>query len=134
MSPSTGFVVVLAAVASVAGLLAWRATLPAGRPELRDVGRAVAVYNAGHRPADQVISSMEASDRARARFSVGDGEGAHQLVARELASVEVSEAERVAWYDAHRDLFGARDLDASREVVDELVRIEKLRAELGGAL
>lgn len=112
-----------------AALSLWWAQAPPPAPSLTSVDRAVAIHSL--RPAAtpaEVAGLLVADDRARADL----GGAVPGALAQRLAAVEVTDAEARAWYDAHREVFGHRSFATSQEVVDQLVRIDAVRAELGG--
>lgn len=76
---------------------------------------------------DRLIGAFDRVHAQLARAGVGD---VSAYVHRRLAETDVSEAERIAFFQENSSLFGGRTYSQSRLVIDRLLRIRKVRAEL----
>jgi hypothetical protein len=102
---------------------------PAATPRARRVVEMVA-----HDPGlggGEIDRLLAASDAVGCAIQTEDGTSVGQEVRRRLREAEVSTAEARAYYAAHPDLFGHRGFAESRWTVEQLVAIERVRAELG---
>ena len=79
----------------------------------------------------EVATLLADSDLVRAEVRAQGEEDVGQAVLSRLAAVQVSEADARAYYDQQRALFGSRSFEESRYTVEQLLAIERTRAELG---
>ena len=103
------------------------------RPESRPrAARATEIsLSAPEWSGDRIKQSIAASDDVVAALharGVGDVPG---YIQKRLAEVPVDEAEARAFFDGNASIFGGRSFDQSRSVVDQLLRIHKVRQERG---
>ncbi len=117
------------AIGAMAGLLFLATTSgpedPAPPPEAAARGRrAFTLHDA--RPSlsrEEVEQHLDASDRVLRDLADAGVDDVATEIRRRMNSVEVTEAERRAFYDEHRERFGGRSYERSRAVVDRLLRI-----------
>lgn len=84
-------------------------------------------------PLDDVEALLERSDEVRRTLAEAGITDVGQEVWDRLQSMEVSHAERLAFYAENRyTIFGGRSYEESAMSVDRLVRIRKVRATLEG--
>ena len=78
-----------------------------------------------------VEERMDASDALVARLTAqGEGDVGEAIAVR-LAGATVSDAEARALFESNRGRFGGRSLEQSRTSMERLIRIHKVRDELG---
>ena len=107
----------------------WNATQPAVDSRR---GRAAALLLTAADPLTiDVVASMDASDALAARLRAQGESDAGPALARRLSEATVSDSEARAFFDANRAVFGGRSLEQSRPSVDRLIRIHKVREDLG---
>ncbi|NOY26714.1 MAG: hypothetical protein GXP62_12645 [Oligoflexia bacterium] len=74
---------------------------------------------------------LDQSDTVVAGLQAQGVEDVGSEISDRLAEIQLTDADRRAFFDANRHLFGQRDYDQSRWTVDQLLRIQRTRAELG---
>ena len=81
---------------------------------------------------DEVVALLAENDAVRQRFGWTTEAEVPLAVLDRLRTTRVSDEDLHGWFVEHADLFGGRTFTESRGAVERLVRIEKVRAELGG--
>ena len=114
---------------AVLGLSVWWGSRvdPAARQ-----GRAAELLMTSPDPLHEDIQrSMDASDEVVRRLhTAGVSNVGAELRAR-MAAIPVSDADAMAFLEANRRVFGDRGIAEERGTVEELVRIHRLRQQLG---
>ena len=80
---------------------------------------------------DDAVAMAQATDRLRERADDSSPETPSEALRTRLRTMKVPEAEIVAYYESHPDVFGARTFAQSRRAAEMLVRIERLQGQLG---
>lgn len=80
---------------------------------------------------ERVESSLAASDDVIQRLREKGEEGSAEALRRRIESATPTEPELHEFYEANLERFGERSFEASRQSVDQLVRIQRVRNELG---
>ncbi len=82
-------------------------------------------------PASEVEAVLDRSDEVRQTLADAGVTDVGQEVWARIQAVEITPAERLAFYAENRDtIFGGRSYEESATSVDRLVRIRKVRAAL----
>ena len=88
----------------------------------------IAAQNPGLR-YDEAETLVEQSDQMREQVDELGEQDLGDAIRERLAEVEVDEGEAVAWFQAHREVFGSRSFEQSRHTVERLIAIERVREE-----
>jgi hypothetical protein len=124
----------LAGAVLVAGLGTLAFIAMRAAPEEPDArqGRAAELLMTSPDPLrEDIQASMDASDEVVQRLqNEGVTNVGAELRAR-MAAIPVTDADAGAFFETNRAVFGDRQLHQERSTVEQLVRIHRLRAELG---
>ena len=80
----------------------------------------------------EVADLLDASDRVRRELHAAGVADVGDEIQRRMRDLDVTEADRLAFYEASGDLFGGRSYARSRMVADRLIRVRAARADLAG--
>jgi hypothetical protein len=80
---------------------------------------------------ERVERTLAASDEVSERLREKGEESSAEALRRRLETARPTEEELHSFYEANLDRFGQRSFEESRQALDQLVRIQRVRNELG---
>ncbi len=89
-----------------------------------------ALLAGSQRSASEDEALLARSDAMRSALEERGEEDIGAAIRTRLRDVEVDEASARAWFEAHREVFGARSFEQSRHSVERLIAIERVREDL----
>lgn len=102
---------------------------PAEAPRVSAKRKFAALLAAPERSPQDSEALLLQSDSIRAQLEEQGEVDVGAAMRTRLREVEVEEDDARAWFEEHRETFGARSFAQSRQAIERLIAIEQVRAE-----